>query len=125
MPLSENRCRSGSDRMNKGLYIVLSGSKELVEANQKEIEQFLNKFTRKVGKHENCRCAKIHREIDIDKETNTGSRFKLDDFSSTLQSYLKGYKAVVLKYSHYGKIGKIFVRGRRWRINKKGKEVYK
>lgn len=111
--------------MNKGIYIVLSGSKELVESNQKEIETFLNQFTRKVGNIENCRCAKIHREIEIDNENNTGSRFKLDDFSATLQEYLKGYKAVILKYSHYGKIGAIHVRGRRWRINKKGKTVYK
>lgn len=108
----------------KGIYIVLSGSKKSIEENEKKIREYLDTFKRRIGAKE-VRCATVHREIAIDKEHPTGSSFKLDDFSHHLQWYLKAYRAVVLKYHHKGKRGKVYTRGRRWRVNKKGKEVYK
>lgn len=110
--------------MNKGLYVVLTGSKEQIESNQKEIEQFLNKFRRKVGQHENCRSAKIHREIEIDNES-LYCKILFDKLPEKLKEIVRGYKGVTLKYTLKNQMVRVYVRGRRWRINKRGKKVYK
>ena len=108
----------------KALYIVLSGSKKTIEENEEKIVDYLKTFKRKIGNNE-VRSATVCREILMDTEHNTGSTFTLDDFPK-IAWYLKGYRAVILKYTHYGKRGTVHTRGRRWRFSKKlGKEIYK
>ena len=106
----------------KGLYIILTGSKTAIAENEKAIEEFLKTFKRKVGNNQ-VSCAKISRELLMDTEHNSMSTYKLSDFPK-IDWYLKAYKAVILKYRHHGKTVHLHTRGRRWRINKKGKEVY-
>ena len=98
----------------KGFYIVLSGSKKNIEENEKKIQDFLKTFKRKVGGNE-VSCAKISYGVPIDNEHTTGDSFKLGDFPK-IEWYLKAYKAVILKYSHHGKTGRVYVRGRSWKM---------